>query len=273
MDFSYIEIIILGIVQGLTEFLPISSSGHLVLAKNVLSIQEVPVTYDIFFHFATLLAVVTWFFSDINRMLKTVYYGIPAAIKKENIRFFYRQNADFRLVWYIIIGTIPAAFTGILFEDTIKSLFSSPHAVSIFLIITGCILLSTRLITKQQSEISAVKALIVGVGQAVALFPGVSRSGTTISTALWTRISPERAAKFSFFLSIPVILGAVLVEFASVPLEMLKSQVVMLLVGGAAAFFSGLVAISIVMKVIVRGKFFWFGIYCLLLGGVSLIMI
>jgi len=273
MDFTYSDSILLGLVQGLTEFLPISSSGHLVLAKQVLSVSDVPITYDIFFHFATLLAVLTWFFKDIVILVIAFFHGLNSILRGPGWKQIYSTDTGVRLIAAILIGTIPAVFVGLLLKDTIEDLFTDPSAVSVFLLITGFILLSTRWTKKGTGDVSIRKALIIGCGQALALFPGISRSGTTITAGLWSGIRPEKAAKFSFLLAIPAIFGAAVLEFSSVSAEMLKSEAFLLLSGGFAAYISGLIAISVVMRIVEQGKFFWFGIYCIFIAVVSLSLI
>ncbi len=272
MDYTYIDSFILGLVQGLTEFLPISSSGHLVLAKEILNVNNIPLTFDIFFHFATLLAVLTWFRADITNIMRSFCSEGAGVFRGAGFSGF-RSNADIRIVFYIVIGTIPAALAGLLFKDRIEELFNAPVIVSYLLIITGLVLLSTRWCESGSKEISHRNAIIIGIVQAFSLLPGISRSGTTITAGLWTGVKPELSAKFSFYLAIPAILGAVILEFSSTPFQEIQANLLLLLTGGIAAYISGYFAISLIMKVIIRGKFFFFGVYCLITGIISIILL
>ncbi|MFC1556998.1 undecaprenyl-diphosphate phosphatase [candidate division KSB1 bacterium] len=263
---TFSDSLILGLVQGITEFLPISSSGHLVIFKQILSIPELPVTFDIVFHFATLLAVLTRFYKDIHVILNSFIHGLSSLFRGKSFRTIYDQDAAFRLLIFLLIGTVPAAVVGLIFKEAVIGLFASPAAVSIFLIITGLVLLSTWWIPRHYSEMTYGQAFLIGVAQACALLPGVSRSGTTIACALWLGIAPEKAARFSFLLAVPAIFGALLLQLFEVPFGELRQQAGLLLIGAAAAYASGLAAIIVLLRVIERGKFFWFGLYCVALG-------
>lgn len=273
MNLNFFESIILGLVQGLTEFLPISSSGHLVLAKAVLNIQEAPLLYDIFFHFATVLAVFTLYRNDIIKIFFAFIRGILFAAKGKGWRKNYESDKYLRLAVFIIIGSIPAAFIGLAFENVIKNVFTSEKSVAVFLWITGVILISTVLTISKAKQVSAGSAMLIGIGQAAALLPGISRSGATIATGLWLGIKPEDAVKFSFFLAIPAILGANILEFSAISMTVLKNEIWFLLAGGITAYLSGLAAIIILMKIIQRGRFFWFGIYCLIIGAITYVVV
>ncbi len=263
MDFSIIDAVTLGLIQGFTEFLPISSSGHLVLAKNTMGIIEVPILFDVFYHFATLLSIFAVYRKDIKNIFDS-FLGLTGIIKNDSI-----DKENINLIKCLIIGTIPAGTAGLLFEDQIKGFFNSVEAVSIALMITGLILISTKFIKYGEKNYKTGSAIIVGLCQVLALFPGISRSGTTITGSLWLRIKPQDAVKFSFFLAIPVVLGANILEFSHISVEELKSSILLLLSGGTAAFISGYAAILAVKRLIETGKFFVFGIYCILIGIIS----
>ncbi|MEA1980499.1 MAG: undecaprenyl-diphosphate phosphatase, partial [candidate division Zixibacteria bacterium] len=164
---TYLDSIILGILQGLTEFLPVSSSGHLVLAQALLKVKQPGVSFEILVHLGSLLAVLIYFRIRIFQLIKSLY---DEDYKK------YRP-----IVWFIIIGTIPAVIIGLSLKDFFEEAFSSPSMASTMLIITGLILLSTRFIKKSNKKINLSGAIIMGIGQALAIMPGISRSGTTIS--------------------------------------------------------------------------------------------
>ena len=270
-DFS--DSIILGLIQGLTEFFPVSSSGHLVFAKALLGVGDIPLFYDIFFHFATVLAILTYFKRDIFALVHGLvkYIAIVIGGGKNDADESVAKNA--RLAFYLIIGSIPAALAGLTFEDYIKSFFTSPGLVAVFLTITGIILLSTIWLKSNEKPVSRISALSIGLMQAFALFPGISRSGITIVTGLWLGIKPLDAVKFSFFLAVPIILGANILEFSSVPLYTINEEILTLLAGGIASYLSGLFAISIVLKLVGKARFHLFGVYCVLAGIIAYISV
>ncbi|MFC1556258.1 undecaprenyl-diphosphate phosphatase [candidate division KSB1 bacterium] len=262
--------ILLGLIQGLTEFLPVSSSGHLVLGREILGIAALNdsfvLTFDVFVHCATLLAVVTYFHKDLITIITGFFRILPKAFESGVKKEVYLESPELRLVGYIVVGTIPAAIAGLAFKDRIEGLFSSPGSAAGFLIVTGIILISTRWIKNICIDLNMPKTVIIGIAQAFALIPGISRSGSTISAGLWLKVRPETAAKFSFFLAIPAILGAAVLEFSSVQGDILWDNLSVLMAGGVTAFISGLIAIGILMKIIERGRFFWFGLYCISAG-------
>ncbi|MCP4727248.1 MAG: undecaprenyl-diphosphate phosphatase [bacterium] len=273
MSFDIFDSIILGLIQGLTEFLPISSSGHLVVMKNILNVTEIPLVFDVFFHFATLLSICTVFRKDILNILKACVKVLKNMYKPGELIKAISKDNETKFVYYIFIATIPAVIFGLTFKDKIETLFTSTTAVAIAFLATGIILLSTKLLSNKDEKLNTSKSIIIGVFQAAALFPGISRSGTTITSGMWLGIKPEEAVKFSFFLAIPAILGANILEFSGITLNFLRQEIVLLLAGGLAAYFSGLIAIKLVLKVIQTGRFFLFGIYCISIGIITFIWI
>lgn len=270
---SILQAIILGLVQGLTEFLPISSSGHLVLAEHLLNVPPVnDITFEVFVHFGTLMSIVVVFWKDIVAIVQAVLKGfIPFRLNRQ----YYRENEHFRLGLAIIVGSIPAGIIGLKYEDQITGIFTDPKLVAVMLVITGLILFLTRLAKPIEGKnVGMGTSLLIGIAQAVAITPGISRSGTTISAAMYLRISPINAAKFSFLLSLPAVFGATLLkarlvmENGALPLGALP-----LIAGMVVAFLSGYVAIKYLLRVIERGKFSWFSLYCLVIGilGISFI--
>lgn len=241
-----IKVIFLGIIQGLTEFLPISSSGHLAILENFMGIEE-PVTITAFLHLGTFLATLLFFRKEIIEIVSGLF-------KKESEKIKY--------IFYIIIGNIPIVVFALLFRDFIEATFVDIRLVIIFLGITGVVVLLTSIMKKGEKQISLISALIVGIGQMFAVFPGLSRSGLTISAGLYAKIKPEESFRFSFLLSIPAVFGANLLELKEVtqwgnPLE--------LLIGLIISFISGYIALKILRKLVQRW-FYLFGIYCLLIS-------
>jgi undecaprenyl-diphosphatase len=252
---TYFEAILLGIIQGLTEFLPVSSSGHLVLAQHLLGAKIPGVTFELAVHFGTLLSVLIYF--------RKKLFGLIRGI------FVLDMTAERRMILYLILGTLPAAIFGVLFKDSIEKAFSSPVMTSLFLLATGIILLATGLLRRADRQITAIRSLIIGIGQAIAILPGISRSGSTISAGLFAGIRPSEAAEFSFLLSIPAIAGAILFKIKDFALyhDMPIGQYA---AATAASFIFGLAAVYFLLDMIKRGKFKYFGIYCLIAGLIAL---
>jgi len=263
--------VLLGLIQGLTEFLPVSSSGHLVLARKLLHSSEIPFLSDVFTHLATVLAVITVYRKEI--------WDIVVCVKNDCSTIWRNQNSDRkqslspegRLILYIVIGTIPAAVAGLLFEERITDFFTQPHYVGIFLLCTGAVLISTHWKPYPMKQLSAAKALIIGCAQMAGLLPGISRSGATISAGLWIAIKPEEAVKFSFFLAIPVVIGANLLEFSLYSASISLNDLGYIFVSGITAYISGIIAIKVLIKIVTIGKFFLFGIYCIVIGTLTVL--
>ena len=264
---SLLKSLILGLVQGLTEFLPISSSGHLVLAEEVLKVTKQGVTFEVFLHFGTLLAVLIAFKEDIKRMLLAVI-GVMGS---KSLKLAY-NNIYFKLFVLILWGSIPAALVGFLFKDLLESAFEEPILVSVMLLVTGMLLFLTRFVKSSSHGLGIKVSFLIGIAQAFAIIPGISRSGATISTGLFWGIPREEAARFSFLLAIPAILGATLLktkELIASPPQL--SEALQLSLGTVTAFVSGYIAIKILLDVVRRGKLHRFSYYCFALGILGLI--
>ena len=215
---NIIQGIIIGIVQGLTEFLPVSSSAHLVFIQRILGVKS-SLAFDTFLHLGTLLAVLWFFRADIYKMLKSWWLSI-GDILQGRFREGFKNDPYKRLAWYVILATIPVGVVGILFENQVDALFAGAlYVPAFFLFVTGTILyLSQRMNSGNVNydTITKKEALFMGLGQACAILPGLSRSGTTIAAGLTIGLNKEFAAKFSFILSIPAILGAFLVQIKDI---------------------------------------------------------
>lgn len=251
MDLS--QAVALAVIQGLTEWLPISSSGHLVIAQRILNL-EVSVGFFAALHLGTLLAVLVYFWKDILRI-------INAFLSMDS------KSNDFRLGVYVVTGTIPTVLLALLFRGYFESLFSSPQAASIGLIITGILLLSSRF-GKRSMDLDLPRSLLVGLFQGFAIAPGISRSGATISIALVGGLQVKEAFRYSFLLSIPAIIGANILEFGSI-----LSVGHYSLVGIVIAAITGYIAIKMVDRVLLKNKFHIFSAYCFALAILSLIML
>ena len=252
---SYFDAILLGIVQGLTEFLPVSSSGHLVLVQEFLHIKEADLAFDLVLHLGTLIAVFIYFRSAVWRLIRALFGG--------------GTLEDRKMIVWLVIGTIPAGVLGVLLEDYFEQAFGSPVSTSWELIITGAILLATRFIRVGDRSISLLPTIWMGIGQAVAIMPGISRSGTTIAAGLFAGVKPSQAAEFSFLLSIPAIAGAVLLkskEIVQAPAELYGPY----LVGMLVSLLLGLLSVYVVLTTVKRGKFDYFAYYCFAVGALGL---
>ncbi len=211
---TFVKAIILGIVQGLTEFLPISSSGHLVLAQSILNVEEPPLFFDVMLHFGTLLAVIVFFRKDIWDIISS-FFGRDPNLAYRNSNYKTKKSARL-FAWYIVVGTIPTLIIALMLKRTVEKAFSDPFVVSVMLIITGIILwLSTR-VGQRGRQLNTVRAIIIGFVQGISTLPGISRSGSTISSALMTGIDAEQSARFSLLLSLPAVFGATIMELKDV---------------------------------------------------------
>jgi undecaprenyl-diphosphatase len=269
-----VKSLILGIVQGLTEFLPVSSSGHLVLGKYLLGLQEQGIEFEVFLHFGTLLAVLTVFSKDILNLIKTFFVFFTPGFHKEGLPAQYAKKVDFRLLIFILAASVPAGLIGIAFEDKIEAIFGDPHSTSILLIVTSLILFLTYFAKKASHPLTFKNTFLIGIAQAVAILPGISRSGSTICTGLYQGVESTQAARFSFLLAVPVILGATLIK----ALDIIKIGIsghmfLFLAVGMFAAYISGLLAIQSMLAIVKRGKLYYFAPYCLILGILGLLFI
>ena len=260
-----IQALILGIIQGATEFLPISSSGHLVLVPWLLDWAEPGLAFDTIVHWGTLVAILVVLWRDF------------VALARAWARSLVERNLDAteaRLAWLIIAGTLPAALIGFLWEDFFESLFRSPARVAALLLVTGVILaLSERLGKRRRSmsELNWVDSVLIGLAQSLAIAPGISRSGATIAVGLLRGVKREAAARYSFLLATPIIFGAGLLQLVRLfQAGAVGVHLPPLIIGFLAAAISGYVCIKCLLAYLQRGRLYVFAIYCWLAGTVSL---
>lgn len=247
---TILDAFILGVVQGLTEFLPISSSGHLVIGQELLGIHIVGNAFEVIVHMGTLCSVFIVFWDDIFQLVTTI-----------------KNKKTQNYIVYILIGTIPAAIVGLFFKDIIGIAFENIKVVAITLSFTGMLLVLTKFIDFERKKITLGKTLMIGLSQALAIIPGFSRSGLTISTGLFMGISADEAAKFSFLLAIPAILGAgLLTALDSIGLESYSISISAGLVGFVSSLIVGWISLRFLMRLLKKGRFYWFGIYCIIIG-------
>ena len=259
--------IIIGIVQGLTEFLPVSSSAHLVFVQNLLGVES-SLAFDTFLHLGSLIAVLWFFRYDIYKMLKSWWLSIGDILQGRFREGFYDDPYK-RLAWYVIMATIPVGIVGLLFEDSVDALFSGAlYVPAFFLFVTGTILyLSQRMPSGNinYNNITKKEALFMGLGQACAILPGLSRSGTTIAAGLTIGLDKEFAAKFSFILSIPAILGAFLLQAKDIGSAM-DANFLPVILGFIASIIAGYMAIKWMLDLVQNRNLDIFSYYCWLMG-------
>ncbi len=268
---SALQALILGVVQGLTEFLPVSSSGHLVLAERILGLKASNLGFEVALHLATLAAVCLFFRRRLWKMAKAV---VSARIRHHKGRLRI-QDENLRLFLLLGLATVPAAVLGYLFDEKVEQAFSSPMVASIGLLATGAILFGTRWARGGKLPMNWWRALVVGAAQAVAILPGVSRSGSTISAGIYSGVKQEKAAEFSFLLSIPIILGAGAFKLKDLALSAQPAYLASLGVGAAAAAVCGFLAIKWLLAIIRKDRLDYFAYYCWLAGaaGITLSLI
>jgi undecaprenyl-diphosphatase len=255
---SIIEAIILGIVQGLTEFLPVSSSGHIELGKALLGVEVSDnVAFTIIVHGATVLSILLVFYKDIIQLFKAL--------------FSFSWNTDTQYIAKLLLSMLPVGVIGILFEDQVEALFTGNILlVGVCLLATAAILLLTTLERPQKRAVNFVDAIIIGLSQAIAILPGISRSGTTISTALALGIDKERATRFSFLMVLLPISGATLLKFKDISESTGDTTMWVYIAGFIAAFVSGTIACNWMLAIVKRGKIAYFSVYCLVVGLVAI---
>jgi undecaprenyl-diphosphatase len=263
------QALILGIVQGATEFLPISSSGHLVLVPAVFGWDSPSLVFDATVHLATLVAVVAVFWRDVLGMIIAWFQGIR--------RCRPLQSVESRLAWWVILGTIPGILAGLFLGDTFESFFDSPRAAGAFLLLTAVLLVLADILGRRRRDIYSIKwwdSLLIGIGQAAAISPGLSRSGTTISVGMFSGLTREAAARFSFILSIPIIAGAAVVQFAEmIETGSFSAEAPSLAIGFIAAAISGYAAIRLFLAYLRKRPLYPFSVYCVIVGGLAVIFL
>lgn len=268
------SLVLLGLIQGLTEFFPVSSSGHLVIAKHFLQLHLPGVAFEAFLHFGTVLAVIVLFRNEIKELVISFFDSIHKLFQGENILNIFKNNSSSKLAWFLVISTIPAAIIGYTFSSYFEMLFSKPMIASFMLAITGVLLWFGNKNyaggNKNISEITCKDAIFIGLAQAFAIIPGISRSGITVIAGLSRNLDREFAAKYSFILSIPLILGASMYKIKD--LSSLNINLFILILSGLVAAISSYGAMKIFIGLLKNRKIYFFSYYLWILS-VSTIII
>ncbi|NIP43802.1 MAG: undecaprenyl-diphosphate phosphatase [candidate division Zixibacteria bacterium] len=261
-----LQSIILGLIQGLTEFLPISSSGHLVLGGALFDLESEDITFEVFLHFATFLAVFVFFFRQILKIIiSPVRYVFAGSRGNEDLYW-----SKYALL--IAIGTIPAVIVGLFMKDQIERAFSSVFLTGLMLLVTTAVLFLTLLARPHRSDLKARDGILVGIAQAVAILPGISRSGSTISTAMFLGVDKKTAFNFSFLLSLPAIFGAFLLQLKdALDASIQWGEILTYIPGMVVALVSGYVSLIVLRRIVIAGKFAYFGIYTLIIAILAII--
>lgn len=267
------QTIILGIVQGITEFFPISSSGHLIAIRYLFNFgledANAELVFDIALHFGTFMAIFIYFFKDFWNM---IMHGFR--FKGEDGKYSFKNlTHEGKIMWYIVAACIPAGVMGILFEDVIEKYIRTPLVVAIAMAVMGIIMYVVDKYSKSETsmkELTLKQAMGVGIGQMLAMIPGFSRSGTTMTAARAMKIDRKSAAKFSFLLGAPVMFGAALLAIKDLTLDMINIQFIL---GVVVSFIVGMISIKALMKIVEKIGFGIFAIYRVVLAAIILITI
>ena len=271
-----LEAIILGIIQGLTEFLPISSSGHLVLFQQLFGLKEAELFFDVCVHLGTLAAVIVVFYREIQNIIAALLRLVSSAGEKETILRQIDSDPELKMALLIIIGSIPTAVLGLMFKSIADQLFSSSFFTGLALMVTGLLLWLTRR-AKLESKAAGIesfsrtKAFMIGIVQGLAIIPGISRSGSTISIGLLLGIDREVAARYSFLLSIPAIVGAAALSLKD-GLSQTDPAIRLSLLGAAVAALIGYAALKVLLRMVKKGRLYVFAPYCWLVGIIAILL-
>jgi undecaprenyl-diphosphatase len=264
MQLGFWIAILLAVVQGLTEFLPVSSSGHLVLVETLLDVRGEGglggVIFEVAVHAGTLAAVLYVYRRRVGSLIHSAWVFTASGFKTSETTV-----GDLRFMLYILVASVPVVLVGFFLHDSISAAFDSPGFVSSMLLATGVFLLFSRM-RRREKGLTLVAALVIGAAQAVAVIPGCSRSGWTITAGLLLGLGFEEAAEFSFILSIPAILGALGLEMHMITLNASSGQIQVLLLGALVAFISGLIALKLLLGVLKRGRLYRFAYYLIPVG-------
>jgi undecaprenyl-diphosphatase len=268
------QAVILGAVQGLTEFLPVSSSGHLVIFQHLFHLKESEVLFDVGVHVGTLVAVIIFFRKELYSIIASVFRFFNGFLGQKVSFADASQDTDIKLALLIIAGTIPTGILGLFFHTIVDRIFSSVVLVGLMLIVTGSLLIITVRIKnngKRIERFSIKDALIIGLMQGISIMPGISRSGSTIAVGLLLGMERETSARFSFLLSIPAIIGAAILEFKDVSAYP-PANITPMLIGAFTSCLIGYGALGSLVYIVKKGRLHFFAPYCFAAGVIALII-
>ena len=253
-----LNVLFLALVQGLTEFLPVSSSGHLVIAQRLIGVNESGISLEVWLHLGTLVSIIVFYREPICRLIKGVFSFDKTAVS---------------FVGRILFSTVPAVVFYTLFHDRVDAFYESAKWTGAFLVFTGLVLLAGHWVGSCDGEVTWKRSIIVGVAQALAILPGISRSGMTISAARAAGICPEKSAEFSFLMVIPLLMGAAIMNLLKVPDGGEHLAGWLLAVGAVVSAIVGWVALKLLVKMLKKGRFWLFGVYCMGAGLLTLALL
>lgn len=250
------EALILGVVQGLTEFFPISSSGHLVLLQALFGMKEPQLAFDVFLHLGTLCSILIYFRRDILWLF----------------------GKDRKTLIFIVAASVPTFIIGFTFKDAVERFFAMPRIVGCMMLATGALLIATSVYTRfrkagTERKLGIGNAVMIGIAQGAAVIPGISRSGATIGTGILAGLNHHTAFRFSFLLAVPAILGATLLKAVKIGASLRGPEALSFIAGGVAAMVVGLFAIDVLLRLVRDNKLYLFGIYCILAGTAVIILL
>ncbi len=252
-------VIVLAVLQGITEFLPISSSGHLVLAQKLMRLQQDHMLLDTMLHAGTAVSILVVFRGDISDLVKGLFSSEAA-----------RRIETFRYALFIVIATIPAGVAGILWKDFFERRFEDPLVTGAMLLVTALLLFLSLRAPRTTHGLTMLSICAIGLAQACAIFPGISRSGATICVALLAGVHRDEAARFSFLLALPAILGAIVLQAGDIAGSHLSLGLLGL--GFAGSCLTGIIALKLLLRFVHRGTLYYFGFYCALVGILSIVV-
>jgi undecaprenyl-diphosphatase len=265
------EALLLGLIQGLTEFIPVSSSGHLVLGQYLLGIELTDnITFEVFVHLGTVLSILTVYW---NRSFRILGETLATLVQPTQIAARYEESENVRFGLLILLTMVPTGLAYVFLGDALQSAFANPRFVCGMLLVTGTLLILTVLRPDPEGPLTPLKAFVIGIAQSAALIPGISRSGSTICVALYQKVTPKKAADFSFLMLLPVVIGASLIDALKIAEEGMTMGAGPLLIGTVVAYVSGIFAIKVMIDFVQRGKLQYFAYYCYALGGLGLVFI
>lgn len=256
---EFLDVMVLAVLQGIAEFLPVSSSGHLVIVQNLLKINTAGMRLEVVLHLGTMVSIMVYYRSVLLSLARGVLRG---------------DRESWATVGHVVLSAVPAVFFYLLCHDKVDAFYESPRAVGGFLIFTGVVLCALRWMRCGEGRVTAPRAFLTGLAQALAVLPGISRSGMTISAARMSGIAPDKAAEFSFLMCLPLLAGAALLDLLGVTAQQGSGALPgwLLLAGAAVSAAVGFVSLALLVRTLRGGRFWMFGLYCFAAGLLTLLI-